>query len=83
MRTYLTLLLVLAAIWGSSYMFIEVALDDLAPTTLMFLRLLMAASLLLALTAVRRGVRGAIAELRGVGFGAFAVGSSTPRCRSR
>jgi drug/metabolite transporter (DMT)-like permease len=74
MRAYLTLLLSLAAIWGSSYMFIEVALDDLAPTTLMFLRLLVAAMLLLAFTAFRRGVRGGLADLRSAGLGAFALG---------
>jgi drug/metabolite transporter (DMT)-like permease len=74
MRAYPTLLLALAAIWGSSYMFIEVALDDLAPATLMFLRLLVAALLLLAVTAFRRGARGGLAELRSAGPGAFALG---------
>jgi drug/metabolite transporter (DMT)-like permease len=55
-------------------MFIEVALEDLAPTTLMFLRLLVAALLLLAFTAVRRGLRGGLADLRSAGLGAFALG---------
>jgi drug/metabolite transporter (DMT)-like permease len=73
-RGYLILLLTLAAIWGASFMFIEVALDDLAPTTLMFLRLLVAALLLLGLMSVKHGARGAARELRGVGFSTFALG---------
>jgi drug/metabolite transporter (DMT)-like permease len=64
MRGYLTLLVTLAASWGASFMFIEVALDDLAPTTLMFLRLLVAAVLLLGLMSVKHGARGAARSFR-------------------
>ncbi len=38
-RRHVIMLLALAAIWGSSYMFIEIALRDLAPSTLILLRL--------------------------------------------
>lgn len=38
-RRHLIMLLGLAAIWGSSFMFIEIALRDLAPSTLILLRM--------------------------------------------
>jgi drug/metabolite transporter (DMT)-like permease len=38
-RRHLIMLLALAAIWGSSFMFIEIALRDLAPSTLILLRM--------------------------------------------
>ncbi|HEY8103072.1 MAG TPA: DMT family transporter [Gaiellaceae bacterium] len=38
-RRHLLMLLALAAIWGSSFMFIEIALRDLAPSTLILLRM--------------------------------------------
>ena len=58
------MLLALAALWGSSFMFIEIALRDLAPSTLILLRMLsgavtLAAYVLLAghdLSAMRRFV---------------------------
>ena len=49
MRGYVALLLLLAAIWGASFMFIKIAVDELAPTTTMFLRLAFSALPLLAL----------------------------------
>jgi drug/metabolite transporter (DMT)-like permease len=58
------MLLVLAAIWGASYLFIEVAVDDVPPAPLTFLRLLVAAVLLAGYTAYRLGTRRAIVELR-------------------
>ena len=70
MRAYLTLLLTLAAIWGASYMFIEIALRDLEPTTLMGARLVIASAFLLALMAVR----GTLPRLRRVGWAPFALG---------
>jgi drug/metabolite transporter (DMT)-like permease len=69
-RGYLTLLLTLAAIWGASFMFIEVALEDLEPATLMAARVLIAAAALLALLAVR----GSLAALRRAGWQGFALG---------
>ena len=38
-RRHLIMLLALAAIWGSSFMFIEIALRDLEPSTLILLRM--------------------------------------------
>ena len=70
MRAYLTLLLTLAAIWGASFMFIEIALEDFEPTTLMAGRLLVASIALSGLMAVR----GTIGRLRRAGRRAFALG---------
>jgi drug/metabolite transporter (DMT)-like permease len=39
-RRHVLMLLALAAVWGSSFMFIEIALRDLAPSTLILLRML-------------------------------------------
>jgi drug/metabolite transporter (DMT)-like permease len=39
-RRHVLMLLALAALWGSSFMFIEIALRDLAPSTLILLRML-------------------------------------------
>ncbi len=80
-RGYVPLLLLLAAIWGASYLFIKVALDDLEPTVMMALRLLIAAPPLIALLAWREGAREALAQVRGVwreGLVVGVVGSALP-----
>jgi drug/metabolite transporter (DMT)-like permease len=64
-RSYAPLLLALAAIWGASYMFIKVAVRDLEPTVMITLRLLIAASLLIAFLAARVGTREALAQIGG------------------
>jgi drug/metabolite transporter (DMT)-like permease len=69
-RAYLVLLITLAAIWGASYMFIEVALRDFEPTTMMAARLVIAVLFLGALMAIR----GILGRLRRVGWRAFALG---------
>jgi drug/metabolite transporter (DMT)-like permease len=56
-RSYALLLLVLGAIWGSSYLFIKVGVRDLSPAALIEIRLLSAAPLLLAFAASRYGWR--------------------------
>ena len=49
MRRYWPLLVVLASLWGSSYLFIKVGVEGgLSPSALMFGRTLLAGSLLLA-----------------------------------
>ena len=58
-RSWLSLLL-LAAIWGASYLFIKIGLRDLSPSAVAFLRVLLAAVVLLPLAASR----GALAGLR-------------------
>ena len=66
MRGYLTRLLLLAAIWGASFMFIKIAVDELAPTTTMALRLVLSAIPLLAIIVLNRGLRPALAEMRSI-----------------
>ncbi len=58
------LLLILSAIWGSSYLFIKVAVGDLAPTTMIALRLALAVAVLGAYLVRRLGLARAAAELR-------------------
>src|SRR5436309_15775533 len=64
MRGYVALLLLLAAIWGASFMFIKIAVDELAPTTTMALRLVFSAIPLLAIGFATRGFAPATAEMR-------------------
>ncbi|TMK79696.1 MAG: DMT family transporter, partial [Actinobacteria bacterium] len=71
MRGYAFLLLLLAAIWGASFMFIKIAVDELAPTTTMFLRL---AIPLVALVVAKLGARRAWSELRAVTRAAIILG---------
>jgi drug/metabolite transporter (DMT)-like permease len=56
-RGYVPQLLLLSAIWGSSYMFIKVGVRDFSPPALVELRLLLAAAVLLAAAAAGRGLR--------------------------
>ena len=56
-RSYLLPLLVLSAIWGSSYMFIKVGVRDFPPAAMVELRLLLAGAVLVPFVVVRRGVR--------------------------
>ena len=58
------LLLVLALIWGSSSMFIEIAIDDLSPAATMTGRLLFASAALGAVLIAKRGFRQAVRCLR-------------------
>ena len=64
----------LAAFWGASYMFIKVANRDFEPAAMMFLRLLIASVLILAVLAAQRGARASIQDMRGVGWQGFALG---------
>ncbi len=56
-RSYLPGLLLLSAIWGSSYMFIKVALRDFPPAALVDARLLFAAVVLVTFVLARKGTR--------------------------
>jgi drug/metabolite transporter (DMT)-like permease len=51
-----TLLLVLAALWGASYLFIKIGLDDLSPAAIVFSRTALAALVLLPLAIARGGM---------------------------
>src|SRR6202043_2214531 len=54
-RGYVFLLVVLGAIWGSSYLFIKIGIRDLSPAVLIEVRLLCAAPLLVAFAWRRYG----------------------------
>jgi drug/metabolite transporter (DMT)-like permease len=56
-RSYLPPLLLLSAIWGSSYMFIKVGVRDFSPAAMVELRLLLAGLVLVLFVAARRGAR--------------------------
>lgn len=63
-RRYLPLLLLLAAVWGASYLFIKVGVRDFEPATFMALRMLIAAGALCVFLGAQRGVRQAAGEVR-------------------
>ena len=56
-RSYGVMLCALAAVWGSSYLFIKVAGRDFEPTVMMAARMLLAAALLAVFLALRDGAR--------------------------
>jgi len=63
-RRYVPLLLLLTGLWGSSFLFIEIALEEVEPTVLIALRLLTAALVLLPFLALRSGARTAFGQLK-------------------
>jgi drug/metabolite transporter (DMT)-like permease len=63
-RRHLSMLLVLSAIWGSSFMFIKVGVRELEPSTLVAGRLLLAALTLAVIVAARMSVLAAAATIR-------------------
>jgi drug/metabolite transporter (DMT)-like permease len=73
-RGYVPLLAIVAAIWGASYLFIKVAVDEVEPTAMMFFRLVLASAVLIPVLAWHVGVDQAVADVRGTGWKAFAVG---------
>jgi drug/metabolite transporter (DMT)-like permease len=75
-RGYVPLLAIVAGIWGASYLFIKVAVEEIEPTAMMELRLLLAALVLVPFVLLRRGAASAVAELRATGGGAFVLGVS-------
>jgi drug/metabolite transporter (DMT)-like permease len=65
MTRYGPMLLTLAAIWGASYLFIKVAVDDgIEPAPMMAVRLLVAAVMLAGYLVWRLGAQQAVADLR-------------------
>lgn len=56
-RSWLALLF-LGSLWGASYMFIKISLDDLSPAMIVFLRTALAALVLVPLAAHRRALAG-------------------------
>ena len=64
MRSYWPLILLLAAMWGASYLFIKVAVEDIPPAAMTELRVLLAGLLLLGYLVWRMGAARAVRELR-------------------
>jgi drug/metabolite transporter (DMT)-like permease len=64
-RGYVPLLLTLSALWGASYLFIKVAVDDgIEPTVMMCARALVAGVLLFGWVALTRGASRTASDLR-------------------
>jgi drug/metabolite transporter (DMT)-like permease len=61
---YWPTLFLLAAIWGASYLFIKVALEDVEPAPMMAIRSLAAGLMLLGYLVAVRGLRRSVTELR-------------------
>jgi drug/metabolite transporter (DMT)-like permease len=75
-RGYVPLLLIVAGIWGASYLFIKIAVDEIEPIPMMDLRLFLAAAVLVPFLFIRLGARQAAEEIRSTGAGAFILGVS-------
>jgi drug/metabolite transporter (DMT)-like permease len=63
-KRYWPMLLLLAALWGASYLFIKVAVEDIPPAPMMAVRTLLAAAVLLGYLTWRMGRTRAVADLR-------------------
>ncbi|HUH15651.1 MAG TPA: DMT family transporter [Gaiellaceae bacterium] len=63
MNRYWPMLVLLAGVWGASYLFIKVAVDEIPPAPMMAVRTLLAAAVLLGYLAWRFGRTRAAAEL--------------------
>ena len=59
-----TLLLLLASLWGASYLFIKLGLEDFSPAMVVFLRTVLAALVLLPLALHRRALAGLLERWR-------------------
>jgi drug/metabolite transporter (DMT)-like permease len=64
-RSYPVLLGFLALVWGGSYLFIKVAVEEIEPVPMVFLRLVVGGMLLAAFLVWQLGRGEALAELRG------------------
>jgi drug/metabolite transporter (DMT)-like permease len=64
MRGYWPLVLLLASIWGASYLFIKVAVEDIPPAAMTDIRLLIAGLLLSGYLVLSTGARRSVQELR-------------------
>jgi drug/metabolite transporter (DMT)-like permease len=75
MRRYAPLLLLLSAIWGASYLFIKVAVEEIPPAPTMAVRSGVAAALLVAYLARTLGPGRAVAELRAAWRASLVLGA--------
>jgi drug/metabolite transporter (DMT)-like permease len=69
------MLFLLGAIWGASYLFIKVALDDVEPAPMMAIRALVAGLMLLGYLALTLGAGRALEELRASWRAALVLGA--------
>lgn len=74
-RGYVVSISLLAAVWGASYLFIKVAVRDVEPATLVFIRVALVALLLVPFVLATRGVRRGAAELRAAAVPALVLGT--------
>jgi drug/metabolite transporter (DMT)-like permease len=74
-RRYVPLLLLLTGLWGSSFLFIEIALEEIEPTVVMTLRLALAALVLVPALVIRSGARGAYGSLRAAWWPLLVLGA--------
>ena len=63
-RRHLLMLLALASLWGASFMFIKICVRELAPTTLVCLRLGIGSLVLAPFAFARLGLRRFVRETR-------------------
>jgi drug/metabolite transporter (DMT)-like permease len=63
-RSYVWGISFLAGVWGASYLFIKVAVDEIEPAPMMFFRTAIAAVLLLPFVLARTGAREGVVQLR-------------------
>jgi drug/metabolite transporter (DMT)-like permease len=73
-RRYVFLLVLTAAIWGASYMFIKVAGREIEPIPMMALRLVLAAAVLFPIVIVQRGGAETVDAIRRGGRGLVLLG---------
>ena len=73
-RRYVPLLVLLALIWGASFMFIKEGLRDFSPVVVAWGRLVIGAAVLAVYLVVRAGPREAVAEVRRGGLEVGALG---------
>lgn len=74
LRGYVPLLAIVAAIWGASYLFIKVAVDEIEPAAMMFLRTLLAALILVPFVLRQVGLRQGLAEFRAAAVPGLVLG---------
>jgi drug/metabolite transporter (DMT)-like permease len=76
-RGYLPQLVVLSALWGVSYLFIKVGVEELAPAVVLAARSLLAGAVLWAVLVWKVGARRALADVRATGRRAVVLGVIT------
>ena len=63
-RGYVPLMLLLAAVWGASYLFIKVAVEEMSPAAMVTLRLVLASAVLVGYLGSTRGFGETARQLR-------------------